>query len=104
MRLLLVVLVLASLPPDARSDARAGEKKAELCLLCHRAGTIYGKGIPLLEGRSRDELMAAINEFRSGRRVSPAMNPNVERLSLRDIADIAEFFASKAPVTHEAVN
>lgn len=104
MRLLLVVLVLASFPLDAQSDARAGEKKAELCLLCHRTGTSFGTGIPLLEGRARESLVQAIMEFKSGKRVSPAMNPNVERLSTRDIGDIADFFAAKAPITREAVN
>ena len=100
MRLLLVVLALAAASSDARADARAGEKKAQLCLLCHRTGTIYGAGIPLLEGRPAAELATAITDFKIGKRSSPAMQPNVERLTRRDIADIAFYFATKAPMQH----
>jgi cytochrome c553 len=104
MRLLLVVLALAAASSDARADARAGEKKAQLCVLCHRAGTTFGAGIPLLEGRPAAEIAAAVNDFKTGKRNSPAMNPNVERLSARDIADIAEYFAAQAPARHAPPN
>lgn len=95
MRLLLVVLVLACAFTDARADARAGEKKAELCLLCHRTGTTFGGGIALLEGRTRAALVTDITDFKTGRRRSPAMDPNVARLTARDIDDIAEYLAAK---------
>jgi cytochrome c553 len=95
MRLLLVVLVLASVSPDANADARAGEKKAQLCLLCHRTGTQFGTGIPLLEGRSKQSLVADITDFKTGKRRSPAMDPNVERLTKRDIDDIADYLSTR---------
>ena len=95
MRLLLVVLALASVPLDAFPDARAGEKKAQLCLLCHRTGTQFGTGIPLLEGRSKQSLVTDITDFKTGKRRSPAMDPNVERLSARDIDDIATYFSGR---------
>jgi len=100
MRLLLVVLALAAASSDAQADARAGEKKAQLCLLCHRTGTLFGAGIALLEGRPAREIVSAVMDFKAGRRISPAMQPNVERLSARDIADIAEYFAAQAPARH----
>jgi cytochrome c553 len=100
MRLLLVVLALAAAFTDARADARAGEKKAQLCTLCHRTGTNFGAGIALLEGRPAVGIAAAVTDFKTGKRNSPAMNPNVERLSARDIRDIAEYFASQAPTAH----
>ena len=95
MRLLLVVLALASAFTDARADARAGEKKAQLCLLCHRAGNQFGSGIPLLEGRTKESLVADITDFKTGKRRSPAMDPNVERLTARDIDDIAAYLSAK---------
>ena len=95
MRLLLVVPVLAFFPLDAVSDARAGEKKAQLCLLCHRTGTTFGSAIALLEGRSKQSLVADITDFKTGKRRSPAMDPNVERLTARDIDDIADYLAAK---------
>ena len=67
MRFLLVVLALAAAATDAQADARAGEKTAQLCLLCHRTGPIYGAGIPLLEGRPAAELAAAITDYYDGK-------------------------------------
>ena len=96
MRLLLVVLALAAVLNDARADARAGEKKAQLCLLCHRTGTAFGNGIPLLEGRSKQSLVADITDFKTGKRRSPAMDPNVERLTARDIDDIADYLSARS--------
>lgn len=95
---LLVALVLVALARDAgAADPKAGEKKAQLCVLCHRTGSQFGAGIPLLEGQPAGYLIAATNEFKAGKRSSPAMQPNIERLSARDIADIAGYFAAKSP-------
>ena len=104
MRLLLVVLVLASASPESIAGARAGEKKAQLCVLCHRTGTIYGAGIPLLEGRPAQEIASAVMDFKAGRRNSPAMNPNVERLTTRDVKDIAGYFAAQPPTFHSTAS
>ena len=56
--------------------------------------------MPLLEGKPAADLVAAITDFKTGKRISPAMQPNVERLSARDIADIAAYFAAAAPKSH----
>ena len=102
MRPLLVVLALAAASSDAQADARAGEKKAQLCVLCHRTGTTFGSAIPLLEGRSKQSLVADITDFKSGKRRSPAMDPNVERLTARDIDDIADYLSTKPPPVDSA--
>lgn len=78
---------------DACADARAGEKKAQLCLLCHRIESTVGA--PTLEQQPSRYLVAQINAFKSGKRVQEAMQPNVARLSARDIQDIADYFSSQ---------
>jgi len=93
MRALLIFVVLfASL--DALADAKSGEKKAQLCLLCHKPGS----GYPLLEAQPSKYLVVSITEFKTGKIPSPVMKTNVERLSARDIKDIADYFASRPSV------
>lgn len=86
-------LAVASAFSDACADARAGEKKAQLCLLCHRIESTVGA--PTLEQQPSRYLVAQINAFKSGKRVQEAMQPNVARLSARDIQDIADYFSSQ---------
>jgi cytochrome c553 len=78
---------------DACADARAGEKKAQLCLLCHRVESAVGA--PTLERQPSKYLVAQINSFKSGMRVGPEMQSNVVRLSAKDIQDISDYFSSQ---------
>lgn len=93
-----IALVLAALSFDAVADAKAGAKKAQLCLLCHKPGNVVA-AVPLLEAQPAKYLVAATTAYKTGKRPDPAMQTNVARLSARDIADIADYFASKAPIT-----
>lgn len=100
----LALFLLAFAPQLAFADAKAGEKKAQLCTLCHRTGSQFGTGIPVLEAQPAKYLVAATHDFKAGRRSSPAMQPNIERLTPRDIADIADYFASRPPVAQPPVD
>lgn len=92
---LTLAFVLALVFPfsDAGADARAGEKKAQLCLLCHRVESAVGA--PTLEQQPSKYLVAQINSFKSGKRVGPEMQSNVVRLSAKDIQDISDYFSSQ---------
>jgi cytochrome c553 len=76
---------------DAAADPRAGERKAQLCLLCHRVESSVGA--PTLEQQPSKYLVAQINAFKSGQRVEPSMQSNVANLSARDVQDISEYFS-----------
>ena len=93
----LVVLILVTASIEAQADAKAGEKKAQLCLLCHKPARV---GVPLLEAQPEKYLVAATNAYKTSKRVDPAMQmqPNVAALSDRDIRDIASYFASRPPI------
>jgi cytochrome c553 len=82
------------LPLHAVADAKAGEQKAELCLLCHREGPEL-RFAPLLEQQPAEYLVAATTAFKTAQRKQPAMNTNAANLSQADIRDIAEYFAAK---------
>ncbi len=86
-------LLLALLALDAHADPKAGEAKAQLCLLCHKPES----GMPLLEAQPATYLVAATVAYQQGRRSDPQMQANVRRLSARDVADIADYFAAQAP-------
>jgi cytochrome c553 len=88
-----VLIGFVSPPSVAWADARAGEKKAQLCLLCHRVEASLGA--PTLEQQPTRYLIAQTNAFKSGKRPGPEMQSNVARLSARDIRDIADYFASQ---------
>jgi cytochrome c553 len=93
----LVVLLLLSMPFDGRADAKVGEKKAQLCLLCHKPGNAMASA-PLLEAQPAKYLVAATAEYKTGKRPDPVMKTNVASLLARDIKDIADYFASRPPI------
>jgi cytochrome c553 len=95
------VLILLGLltSVDAVADAKAGEKKAQLCLVCHKPGNPMALA-PLLEAQPAKYLVQAITEYKKGKRSDPGllMKTNVGSLSARDIRDIADYFASRPPL------
>jgi cytochrome c553 len=93
--LLLGLVMLA--PAKAYGDAKAGEKKAQLCLLCHKPNNREA-WLPTLEGQTREYLVTQLKAFKEKRRFNPAMQTNAMSLSDRDIRDIADYFASRKPV------
>jgi cytochrome c553 len=81
--------------PLALADAPAGEKKAELCMLCHRPDNTHAA--PLLDGLPVNYLLRQFELYKSGKRFGPAMQTNLSPFSMEDWQDIAEFFASRPP-------
>jgi cytochrome c553 len=94
---LAAVALLCLAPTSAYADAKAGEKKAQLCLLCHRVENPPAY-IPTLEGQTREYLFNQIRAYKEKRRPNPTMQTNVASLSTRDMRDIADYFASRKPV------
>jgi cytochrome c553 len=87
------VLALAFPCSDAFGQARAGEKAAQVCLLCHKVESLVGA--PTLEQQPSKYLVAQINAFKSGKRSGPEMRSNVVRLSAREVQAISDFFSSQ---------
>ena len=92
---LALALVLALVFPcsDASGDVRAGEKEAQVCLLCHKIESVVGA--PTLEQQPSKYLVAQINAFKSGKRSGPEMRANVARLSAKEVQAISDYFSSK---------
>jgi cytochrome c553 len=92
-----VLLFAALIPSAVCADAKAGEKKAQLCLLCHKPNNQVAY-IPTLEGQPRDYLYNQIKAYKEKRRPDPAMQTNVATLSDRDMRDIADYFSTQKPL------
>jgi cytochrome c553 len=92
---LIVIGLLMSM--NAVADAKAGEKKAQLCLLCHKPANVMASA-PLLEAQPSKYLVQATTEYKTGKRPDHVMKTNVANLSARDIRDIADYFSSRPPL------
>lgn len=90
-----IVVALVTLAPTVvHADAKHGEKKAQLCLICHKPNYSVAH-IPTLEGQTREYLYNQIKAYKEKRRPDPTMQTNVAALSDKDMRDIAEYFAGR---------
>lgn len=96
----ILMLAASVLPADCHADAKAGENKGQLCLLCHRVAYAAAplSTIPLLEGLPATYVYLQIKAFKEKRRDDYAMQTNVEMLSDRDMRDIAEYLSGLRPL------
>lgn len=94
---LLSIVLLGLVPAIAYPDAKEGEKKAQLCLLCHKPSNPMAY-LPTLEGQTWQYLYNQIRAYREKRRPDDVMQTNVAWLSDIDIRDIADYFASQRPL------
>jgi cytochrome c553 len=97
MRTIVAAMMLMMASSGALADAKVGEKKAQLCLLCHKPGNNIAAA-PLLEAQPKEYLVVATTAYKTGKRPSPSMKANTAALSARDIADIADYFAARSPL------
>ena len=88
------------LPVESFADAKAGEKKAQLCLLCHKVANTVAplSTMPLLEAQPARYLYLQTKAFKERRRAEPAMQTNAANLSDRDMRDIADYLSAQKPV------
>jgi cytochrome c553 len=97
MRLVLsvgTISLLAISVAQGAGDAAAGKEKAAACAACHGAN---GKGVspnPGLVGKSEDELLQAMKDYKSGKRANAVMKGMVAALSDQDMANLAAYYAS----------
>ncbi len=71
------------------------------CATCHGPqGQATSPIFPSLAGQNRDYLVKQLQEFRSRKRVSETMAPQVADLTDENIAELASFFAAKPARTN----
>ena len=97
MRLVLsvgTISLLAISVAQAAGDPAAGKAKAVACAACHGAN---GQGVPpnpALTGRTEDEMLQAMKDYKSGKRNNAVMKGTMAGLSGQDMANLAAYYAS----------
>jgi cytochrome c553 len=78
------------------SGGNAGKEKSRPCAACHGVdGNSAAPDFPRLAGQHASYIAKSLKEYRSGARKNPIMGPQAEKLTDRDIADLAAYFSSQ---------
>jgi cytochrome c553 len=90
----IMALFAVSAAAQAGGNAQAGKAKAGACVGCHGAN---GEGVapnPALAGKSEDEIVQALKDYKSGKRVNPTMKMMAGMVKDPDMPDVAAYYAS----------
>lgn len=82
-------------------DAKAGEKKAAMCIGCHgipgyQASFPEIHKVPMISGQGGKYIVSALTAYKKGERKHPTMRSIAASLSEQDMADLAAFYAANA--------
>lgn len=78
-------------------DAKAGEKKAAMCIGCHgipgyQASFPEIHKVPMISGQGGKYIVAALTAYKKGERKHPTMRAIAASLSEQDMADLGAFY------------
>jgi cytochrome c553 len=79
---------------QAAGNAQAGKARAAACAACHGPN---GQGVapnPALAGKSEDQLLQALRDYKSGKRDNAVMKGMTASLTEQDMANLAAYYAS----------
>jgi cytochrome c553 len=84
---------------DVKGDAKAGERKINMCAGCHSLTgyqatfpEIYK--VPKISGQSAKYIVSALNAYKTGDRKHPSMRGIADGLTDQDMADLGAFYAA----------
>lgn len=95
------VVFMGAAQTASAQDAKAGGKKADLCIGCHgivgyQASFPEVYKVPKLAGQSAKYIVSALTEYQKGGRKHPSMRAVASALSAQDMADLAAFYSTQA--------
>jgi cytochrome c553 len=98
-RLMMALSLAASLfalvvLPSAAAENNRGAQLAAMCAACHRLDGL-DQGIPSIIGLDEKKLAGIMAEFKSDKRKSQIMSVVARSLSDEEIADLAQYLASR---------
>jgi cytochrome c553 len=99
---LALALALAGTAQAAGNAAAGKEKAAQICAGCHgpTGARPSAPENPILAGQHYDYLVRALRDYRSGKRSNAIMKGFAAPLSLKDIEDLAAWFAGQDSGLH----
>ena len=101
--LAIAAAILLAGTAHAAGNAEAGKSKAaQLCAACH--GAEGNKPVapenPILAGQHQDYLVKALKDYKAGKRSNAIMKGFAASLSIKDMEDLAAWFASQKSDLH----
>lgn len=88
-------LAITSFAACAAGDPKAGEIKALACQVCHGPKGVSTNALyPILAGQHAEYLERQLRHFRDKSRTDAVMNEMTQKLSDKDIQDLASYFAN----------
>ena len=92
----LATVIAVALPAAAGPVDTPGFTKAFSCSACHgMAGAARGDAVPILAGMPAWYLKKAIDDYATGRRPSPEMEPFSKMVKTLGVDDVAAYFAAQ---------
>jgi cytochrome c553 len=91
---MIVASLGAAATAEAAGNVEAGKAKAAACVGCHGAN---GQGVPpnpALKGKTEDELVEAMKDYKSGKRNNAVMKAFAAQLNDQDVQNLAAYYAS----------
>ena len=93
---LVVALALFVAPAAAGPLDQPGYAKAVTCSACHGfAGNSRAEAVPILAGLTPAYFKKAIEDYATGKRVSPEMEPFAKQVKLLGVDEVAGYFAAQ---------
>jgi cytochrome c553 len=105
MKRVLVIAAALALAGTAQAagNAEAGKSKAaQVCAACHGAegNKPTAPENPILAGQHQDYLVKALKDYKAGKRSNAIMKGFAATLSIKDMEDLAAWFASQKSNLH----
>ena len=102
---LLVLLLALAAPAAAGPMDHPGYTKAFSCSACHGyAGNSRSSTMPILAGMNAAYVKKALQDYASGKRPSPEMEPYAKMAIHLGVDDVASYFASQTKIPTTAPN
>ncbi len=97
------VTALSVIAQDIKGDAKAGEKKNDMCIGCHGIAGYQASfpeiyKVPKISGQGAKYIVSALNAYKKGERKHPSMRGIAYSLSDQDMADLAAYYESSGVV------
>ena len=94
---IIAIPAFAADPAPLVGNARTGHQLTYTCQGCHGIegykNAYPNYHVPRIGGQSKEYLISALNEYRTGKRKHPTMQAQSESFSEQDIADIATYLS-----------
>lgn len=92
----LALALSATLPAIAVDTIPAGPRLAASCAGCHGTnGATQGNALPPLAGQPQDQLLAALKDFKGGKRPATIMTQLAKGYTDEQLEIIAAYFAAQ---------